>query len=541
MTDPKRALPDEADDLGDAADPGAAGDHRPRQDRPKRATRSGVERFRAALLWTVLGAVVPGLGLWRAGRRVGGAIAMGLFAALLLTVVYLATGGRSRIPSLATNTDLLSGLAVGFLVLAVAWVTIIVASHLALRPHRPAATQRITGGVLVGVLSLAVATPLAVGAEYSWSTAQFLGTVFSDDRPNTTAPASPGATSETNPWGDTDRINVLVIGGDDGGHRDVSLGLRADAVMVASIDVRTGVTTLFSLPRQTARIPFPKDSPLHHYYPNGFFDGVNGGNPEYFLNAMYNNIPERIPKDLLGDVKNVGAEVMKIGVGEALGLGTLDYFVIINMDGFKEFINALGGITLNVNYRIPIGGQTTEGTPPSGWIEPGPDKHLNGRLALWYARGRYHVEGSDYSRMERQRCVINAVVQQAKPEVVLTNFEKIAAAGAKTIQTDIPRRVLPQMIDLALKVKNTNLHSVVFQPGVAGWVSANPPWPAVQRRVQQALQEADKAEASKTSSPPASATPTATTTATATATGKPTKSPNKSENLSDSCAYHPQK
>ncbi|MEZ5089484.1 MAG: LCP family protein [Micropruina sp.] len=305
--------------------------------------------------------------------------------------------------------------------------------------------------------------------------------------------------------------------------------------------MHTGASTLFSLPRQTARIPFPKDSPLHRYYPNGFFDGVNGGNPEYFLNAMYNNAPLRIPKDLLGKkVKNVGAEVMKIGIGEALGLGTIDYYVIINMDGFKEFINALGGITLNVNYRIPIGGKTTEGVPPSGWIEPGPDKHLNGRLALWYARGRYGVKGADYSRMERQRCVINAVVAQARPDVVLTNFEKLAAAGSKTIQTDIPRRTLPDLIEVALKVKNTSLHSVVFQPGVAGWVSANPPWASVQRRVQQALKEADKAEAKKSAS--ASPTATATSTPTSSSSPKPSKSSTpKTDDLSNSCAYRPQK
>ncbi len=298
---------------------------------------------------------------------------------------------------------------------------------------------------------------------------------------------------------------MLVIGGDSGTNRDPASGLRADAVMMASIDTHTGATTLFSLPRQTARIPFPKGSPLHELYPNGFYDGVSGNNAEYFLNAMYNNIPPRLEKGALGDkVKNVGAEVMKIGVGEALGLGKADYYVIINMDGFKSFINALGGVTLNVNYRIPIGGKTTEKVPPkSAGSNRVPTSTSTDGLALWYARGRYHVTGSDYSRMERQRCVINAVVQQAKPEVVLANFEKIASAGAKTIQTDIPRSKLPAMIDLALKVKNTNLHSVVFQPGVAGWVSANPPWPAVQRRVQQALKEADKAESASTAEPTA--------------------------------------
>jgi LCP family protein required for cell wall assembly len=367
-----------------------------------------------------------------------------------------------------------------------------------------------------------------------------LGSIFDDDSTDPAASTSttPGSTASADPWNGKDRINVLVIGGDSGTNRDPSLGLRADAVMMASIDTRTGAASLFSLPRQTSRIPFPKGSVLHDLYPNGFYDGVSGNNAEYFLNAMYNNIPPRLAKGALGaNVKNVGAEVMKIGVGEALGLGKADYYVIINMDGFKSFINALGGITLNVNYRIPMGGKTSENIPPKEWIEPGPNQHMNGRYALWYARGRYHVKGSDYSRMERQRCVINAVVQQAKPEVVLANFEKIASASTKTISTDIPRSKLPALIELAMKVKGTNLHSVVFQPGVAGWVSANPPWPAVQRRVQQALKEADKAESNKNES--ASASPTASSTSSA----KPTKSSSagKTDDLSDSCAYHPVK
>ncbi len=519
MTEPQHALPESADGADDAG-----------TGQPHGAEASG--RFRWAMVWTALGTLVPGLGLWHAGRRVAGSIAMGLFVALLLAIGYLGFGGRERVFALATNVDVLNGVALSLLVLALGWVVVIAVSHLALRPPRPSTAQRVAGGILVGALSLAVAAPLAVGAQYVRSTADFLGTVFTEEPSG--GPGIPG-TGPSNPFGNKDRLNVLVIGADSGTNRNVQLGLRADTVMVASIDLHTGATTLFSLPRQTARIPFPVDSPLHKYYPNGFYDGVSGANDEYFLNAMYNNIPERIPHDLLGNVKNLGAEVMKIGVGEALGLGTLDYYVIVNMDGFRSFINALGGITLNVNYRIPIGGRTTEGTPPTGYIEPGPDQHLNGFLALWYARGRYGLTGGDYSRMERQRCVINAVVQQAQPQVVLTNFEKIASAGANTIETDIPRKVLPELIDLALTVKGTNLHSVVFQPGVAGWVSANPPWPAVQLRVQEALKETAEAENKKASTPPATPSPTTSS------TSKPTTPPKKSENLSDSCAYHPAK
>lgn len=487
--------------------------------------------FGSAVGWTVLGTVIPGLGLLRAGRKVYGSIALAVTVAVLAAAGYVALGGRTRLTTLALDPNFLTGLAVALLVLALGWVFLIGLTHLALRPKHPSLGQRAAGAGLVTLLSLVVSVPMAVGAQYSYTTAQFLMTVFGpDNTPSASGQPSPTA---TDPFAGRDRINVMVIGGDSGTNRDPSLGLRADSVMVASIDPRNGATTMFSLPRQTARIPFPPSSPLHSYYPNGFYDGKSGANAEFFLNAMYNNIPRRIPHDLLGsNVKNLGAEVMKVGVAYALGLDKIDYYVIVNMDGFKEFINAIGGVTLNVNYRIPIGGKSSEHIPPTDWIEVGPNQHMDGRHALWYARGRYSLD--DYSRMERQRCVINAVVEQAQPDVVLTRFNSIVAAGQKIIMTDVPRSTLPSLVDLALKVKNTQLHSVVFKPGIIGWVSANPPWTAVRKRVQQAIAETEASVA-------ASATPTPTPSTSGSPSAKPTKKPGKTDDLSDACAYHPAK
>lgn len=343
------ASPDGADDPGPAA-PVAR-----RAIDPRRG-------FGGVLGWTVLGALIPGLGLFRARRTGAGIAALLIPVGLLALVVYGVVAGRDRLAALAVDPKVLTGVAIGLLVLALAWVLVIGGTHLALRPANATGGQRLAGGILVSLLSMLIAAPLAVGAQYTYTLAGVVGTVFSDQEQsdNTTPTLAP-----VDPWANKPRLNVLILGGDTEKKRDPSLGLRADSVMVASIDTRTGGTTLFSLPRQTARIPFPKDSPLYKYYPNGFYDGVNGANAEYFLNAMYNNIPRRIPKDLLGPkVKNLGAEVMKIGVGEALGLGKLDYYVAFSMDGFRAFINAIGGVTLNVNYRIPIGGKTSEGVPP---------------------------------------------------------------------------------------------------------------------------------------------------------------------------------
>ena len=57
--------------------------------------------------------------------------------------------------------------------------------------------------------------------------------------------------------------------------------------------------------------------------------------------------------------------MLKLGVGEATGLN-IDYSVLINLDGSS----ALGGITVNVNYYVPIGGEPTLGILPDAFIAP---------------------------------------------------------------------------------------------------------------------------------------------------------------------------
>ena len=66
------------------------------------------------------------------------------------------------------------------------------------------------------------------------------------------------------PWAKKPRLNLLLLGGDAGKGRT---GTRTDTVIVASIDTKTGDTTLVSLPRNTGRMPFPADSPLQRLLP----------------------------------------------------------------------------------------------------------------------------------------------------------------------------------------------------------------------------------------------------------------------------------
>ena len=495
-------------------------DEPPAPGRPARAAPTPERSFQRAVAFTIAGTAIPGLGLIAGRRRLIGSVILGIFIAALLALAIYATVDRQDLLAHAVDPKTLRRGAVALVIIGVVWVGIIVASHLSLR-SRPTRGQRVIGGFLVGVLSFAVAAPMAVAAHYSYVTASSVGAVFKKEnqtksatRPTLGTQTTPGVPKPQDPWAGKPRLNVLLLGGDAGPGR---VGTRTDTVILASIDTETGDTTLFSLPRNLTRMPFPKRSPLHKRYPYGFTNG-NPSNAEYFLNAMYRNVPRAVPKDLLGPTDNLGADVLKLSVGEALGL-QVDYYVLINLEGFSKMINALGGIRLNINTYIPIGGDTDRHIPPKEFLKPGPNQKLNGRSALWYARGRYGSD--DFARMDRQRCVINAIIEQANPKNMLARYEDVANAGKQLVYTDIPQEVLPLMVDLSLRVKDGNVRSVVFKSGVAGFHSGNPDFTMMRKRVKAALAETKNPKSSKS-----------------TKKSDDRRTP-QSEDVNDSCAYNP--
>lgn len=518
--------------------------HKPR---PKRSA-AGRIGFRWAAIWTVLGTYLPGSGLVRAGLRVAGIVALSLFGIAVLGTIAWAVVAPSSLLSLAVSSDFLKAMVVIIPVIALAWAGLIVVTHLRLRPQPLTGTERVVGSVLVGILVLTVAAPMAVIARYSFDQSRFVDTVFkgASDLHSGTAPTL----NKRNPWKDKPRVNILLLGGDAGRDRE---GTRTDTVILASIDTQTGDTVLISLPRNTARMPFPVDSPLHEYYPYGFTNG-DGDDLEYMLTAMYENVPEEVPADILGPTDNLGADVQKISVGEATGL-KVDYYVLIELEGFHKLIDALGGITVNINTWVPIGGDTSAHIKPKAALRPGPNQHLNGTEALWYARGRYGSD--DYQRMDRQRCVIDAVIKQANPTNVLTRYEDLARQSKDIIRTDIPQEMLPAFVDLALRVKDGKTTSIVLRNDEDGFKSSDPDFDRIRARVAAAINPPKPA--STTAPGPAAGTnpgssgepdtgatqteppaPTKSATTAARASGSASPAPLPAEDLSDSCAFNPE-
>ncbi|TCN31583.1 LytR family transcriptional attenuator [Kribbella orskensis] len=496
-----------------------------------------VNRSLPRSLWlTLFGALLPGLGLVIGGRKRLGAFVLTLWIGLVGLVVYVALTRREEVLAAAVVPRWLLAASVLIGAVALLWIMVIVGSHRLLRPATVGRGARFTGALLVGALTFAIAAPAALAVQSVLAQLDLVQNVFvaQDESKSATRPST---VNVKDPWEDRPRLNLLLLGGDDGPRR---IGVRADTVIVASIDTKTGDTSLISMPRQLTFMPFPKDSPLRRFYPDGF--GQEGlsleGRLEWMLTAMYQNIPEAHP-GILGPSDNEGADVVKQSVGEATGL-KIDYYLQVNLQGFDDIVDALGGITVNVNERVAMGGISSSHIPPGQWIEPGPNQHLNGFRALWFARGRYGAD--DDQRQIRQRCAIKGIVDAADPATLATKYQAIAKAGKNLLRTDIPQELLPALIQLAFKVKSANVSNVALDVSKLRLKYLHPDYEGLRETVEKALSakpEPPSAAAGAGPTPGKSTPPGKNTSPGKPATSGKATPPAPTENLQDACAYHP--
>ncbi|MEN9731702.1 MAG: hypothetical protein RL488_1012 [Actinomycetota bacterium] len=258
--------------------------------------------------------------------------------------------------------------------------------------------------------------------------------------------AQKGFTSSTD-----GRFNILLLGSDAGRDR---FGVRPDSISVLSFNADTGAMVNIGIPRNLQHAPIPVDSPLREFYGESWDD---------LINAAYKNVMDN-HQDAYPNAKangsTPGIEATRDLVEGVTGLKIHSY-VMVNMAGFKQLIDALGGITVNVKERLPIGGQRDDGSDAVGWIEPGV-QHLDGRLALWYARSRHGT--SDYSRMARQHEVEQLIFKKLTPAYAVANFGPLAEAAKTLVDTDIPDGMAGTYLDLAISAKVKKIKSLELVP-----------------------------------------------------------------------------
>ncbi len=281
------------------------------------------------------------------------------------------------------------------------------------------------------------------------------------------------------------RYNFLVMGGDAGEDRT---GRRPDSIVVISVDADSGQAATISIPRNLQNAPFSPDSPLWDVYPDGYSCG-----DECIINSLYTDVAGQ-HADLYPNAPDVGAAAMMDAASGVLGL-TIQGYVLVDMAGFSNLIDALGGVKINVGGWVPLSGDDVYGTgdhlPPTGWISPGVQT-LDGYHALWYARSRQWV--TDYDRSQRQQCMQAAMLAQMDPATVLTKFTSIADAGTKVIESDLPAGQLGSFASLALKSKKNPLTRLTIgPPDFPLEFSTYPDFEVIHERVQALLNPAPAA------------------------------------------------
>lgn len=112
----------------------------------------------------------------------------------------------------------------------------------------------------------------------------------------------------------------------------------------------------------------------------------------------------------------------------------IDYYVAVDFSSFTDIINALGGLTIEVEqYEAEYINRTTVHT-----IDYGPSVKLDGYEALVYARIRHSDSDSDVSRTRRQRKVISALINSAKG-ASLSQLSSALDALFKYVKTDLTK------------------------------------------------------------------------------------------------------
>ena len=429
------------------------------------------ERTMNRRAWWLVGMnfLVPGSAQVLAGNRRLGRFGLGMtivgWVIAVVTVVFFFANRTAFIGFITHPAALIAvqALVVGYVVL---WIV------LTLDTLRLTRLVRLGGGARAGVAAVVVVLVALFGG----------GGAFAVSR---TASLNTGlevlAGTEVRPPVDG-YYNILMIGADSGEDRE---GLRPDSTSVVSIEAATGQITTYGLPRDLRNVAFaaPRDSadpadavdPAAPAVPasgecvtpvglsmQGLYPAAYDGQ----FNSIYSEVefdhPDFYP--CAGSHGSTpGIEAMIDAASGALGI-PIQYYVIIDMQGFQQLIDALGGVTINVQERLPVGGEWADGenvVPADYWIEPGVQV-LNGYNALWYARSRYTT--SDYDRMIRQREVQEAILRQFDPLTVLSRFDEIAAAGSAAVRTDIPRNLLSTLIELALKGRDLDVVKVELTP-----------------------------------------------------------------------------
>jgi polyisoprenyl-teichoic acid--peptidoglycan teichoic acid transferase len=279
---------------------------------------------------------------------------------------------------------------------------------------------------------------------------------------------------------DDERITLLLVGGDAGPGRS---GLRTDAMVIATVDLSTGRAALISVSRELTGFPLPpavadgravvdRQDLLRRLAlaaeERGDTRATRAVPPEIDpccwldrINALY-PFTRGLGWAYPGAV-DPGLEALRESLEVGLAL-RIDYYVMVDMAGFEDVVDAVGGIRVTSRESMHV--RFSPAREGDDWtvidIEPGVH-HFDGRTALAYMRNR--TGSSDVDRTRRQRCLIREVGGRLDAGTVLLRFEAISRALQRHTTTNIPLRILPGLVTAVGELDRSDIGTVAIEPG----------------------------------------------------------------------------
>jgi LCP family protein required for cell wall assembly len=219
---------------------------------------------------------------------------------------------------------------------------------------------------------------------------------------------------------------------------------------VVSVDPQSGQVAMFQVPRDTVDVPVPANA-------RGVWGSVYRGK----INSWFTQNRNRSDLWPGKTAQARGFNALKAILGKLYGLD-IRYYVKVDFGGFKDVINTIGGVQINVQMPVyesqfPAG----NGSLSRVYIPAGP-QHMSGGDALRYARSRHR--STDFDRGRRQQRVLVSLKEQMSVQAIIANLDQLIKDVGRSVKTDIPTRELPKLLALADGVDTKNIRSYVFSP-----------------------------------------------------------------------------
>lgn len=420
----------------------------------------------SAVIAALLSFVWPGLGQgWAGSRRRALMFAVPMMLLLGAGLLVMIVQGKARSLGLLLQPGVLLLLfALNLAVLIYRLVAILDAYRGAARlwPPIPSHGRASLGLVLLGIVvgsTLLMHGWLGVVGIKAYDTVVAVSHPFSSATPSPPPSLPPGETPGPTPvqtpvptpepaWGNNGRLDLLLIGGDAGPGR---FSLRTDTMVILSIEISTGRTALFGVPRNLVNVPLP-DGPARAFKCRCFPDLLNS----IFTYAIAH--PEVFP----GDDDERGYRAVQEAIAKLTGL-QIDGEVVVTLGGFVRLVDALGGLDMTTkdsiyDARYPDPLSTRDVTL---YISRG-FHHFDGWHALAYARSRH--QDNDYNRMNRQQEVLLALRRQINPCTLVPRIPELLDIAKDSLWTNIPIERLPDLLEIGARVRPGAIASYQFWP-----------------------------------------------------------------------------